>query len=179
MPENHKTICFLFCLHDNYLCPYLQLHWQLQFTTALTTAIQGSQRLAYPKFNQLWTRQPGTSLISLAFLIYQWTWPTSCTGFLLLLAFRTKYSKDVQAGSQSYASHCVSVRIFPTCISLLCILRIMNQFSLFPNVKPKIIGEIDQQAIYVKWFLDKTQNAWNTLHILASIAVELDAAQDG
>ena len=25
----------------------------------------------------------------------------------------------VQAGSQSYASHCVSVRLFPTCISLV------------------------------------------------------------
>src|SRR6218665_1651717 len=32
--------------------------------------------------------------------------------------------KDVQAGSQSYALHCVSVRLFPTCISLLCILLI-------------------------------------------------------
>jgi len=41
----------------------------------------------------------------------------------------------------------------------------------FPNVKPKATGEIDQQTIYVKWFLDKTQNAWNTLHILVSIAV--------
>jgi len=31
----------------------------------------------------------------------------------------------------------------------------MNQFSLFPNVKPKTIGEIDQHAVYVKWFLHK------------------------
>ena len=38
----------------------------------------------------------------------------------------TDGGKDVQAGSQSYASRCVSVRLFPTCISLLCILLIMN-----------------------------------------------------
>src|SRR6218665_2410607 len=46
-------------------------------------------------------------------------------------------------------NHCAYLlRVFCYCVGP--ILLIMNEFLLFPNVKPKTIGEIDQQAIYIK-----------------------------
>ena len=78
--SSHQKI--LFCLHNNCSCLYLQSHWLLQFTVSWAPN---------PPSSRLRTRQPDSSLISLAFLTYQPTWPMSCAGFLLPLAFGTKY----------------------------------------------------------------------------------------